>query len=155
MAEDGWNGSYEGQGWRVDDVSLCRGDPIPVLSLVKSVQAAGLPIEPGDAVTYTLVVANSGSADAAGVHITDTLPAGVSGTDLDQYVDVAAGSSVTLHIPVTVGLAAVRGQVIANTAYYVYSSTLACAPAPACTGSGNVTFAVGSQVYLPLILRSF
>ncbi len=56
----------------------------------------------GDSVTYTFFVSNTGTLDATGVRITDTLPAGISGVDLDTTVDLAVGERISFTIPATI-----------------------------------------------------
>ncbi len=153
QATDGWSSSVGDWGWAVDDVGLCRSDPVPALSIQKTVAYTRRPIEPGDRVTYTVVVANSGGADAGGVHVTDALPAHLSGSSLDQTVTVTAHDGVTWTLPVTVALNAPDGPLL-NTAVYSYTSAEYCQPTGVCAGSAQAQFAVGGKfVYLPLILR--
>ncbi len=71
---------------------------------------------PGDTLTYTMAVANDGTADATGVTATDTLPSGVtfvaanthgagtydSATGIWSIGTVASGASATLTITATV-----------------------------------------------------
>ena len=71
---------------------------------------------PGDTLTYTMGVANDGTADATGVTATDTLPSGVTFTAADTHGagtydsatgiwsvgTVASGTSATLTITATV-----------------------------------------------------
>ncbi|MCB0178280.1 MAG: choice-of-anchor D domain-containing protein, partial [Anaerolineae bacterium] len=65
------------------------------LSLAKSVDLLTSPAEPGDPLTYTLVISNSGNEDATAVTVADTLPTGVSGSNLDWTGTVTAGESLT------------------------------------------------------------
>jgi uncharacterized repeat protein (TIGR01451 family) len=66
----------------------------PVLTLSASATSS---VNAGEAVTYTIVYANTGSGDAASVVITDTLPAGIYySTALDQGTGPKP-SSVTLN----------------------------------------------------------
>ncbi|MCB0182829.1 MAG: DUF11 domain-containing protein, partial [Caldilineaceae bacterium] len=58
-------------------------------------------LQVGDAITYTIVVTNSGTVDAAGVVVTDTLPVDVSGSDLSTTVDLAVGDVYSWTIPAT------------------------------------------------------
>ena len=51
-------------------------DGLADLSITKS--ATPNPVVAGQNVTYTVTVANAGPSDAAGVNVTDFLPAGVS-----------------------------------------------------------------------------
>jgi uncharacterized repeat protein (TIGR01451 family) len=91
----------------------------PNLSIIKTVVVSGAqPVQLGDPLTYTIVVANSGAGDAPNTRITDTLPVGVIGSDLDTTVMVTAGASLTFTIKATVALNAPLGVTITNIAYY-------------------------------------
>jgi len=152
FSKDGWTHSGDEAGWSVDDLLLCHSDPAPALTIAKTVTYGRHPIQPGDPVTYTVVVANTGGADATGVHVTDALPAGVSGASLDQTVTITAHDAVTWTIPATV--AAAQGTII-NTAAYTYPSAQYCPPTGLCTDTAQVSFIVNEKtVYLPLVLRN-
>jgi uncharacterized repeat protein (TIGR01451 family) len=125
--------------------------PTPLLSIVKSVATVHTPVLLGDPIIYTVVVANSGNADATNVAVTDALPDGVSGNDLSWTGVVTAGGQMAFTIPAVVTTSeSYYGGTITNTAQY--SSTNA--------GSGfdEAIFTIESQetmyVYLPLVLRS-
>jgi uncharacterized repeat protein (TIGR01451 family) len=91
----------------------------PDLSITKTVAVSGTqPVQLGDPITYTIVVANSGTGDAPNTHITDTLPVGIIGSDLDTTVMVTSGTSLTFTIKATVALNAPLGVTITNIAYY-------------------------------------
>jgi uncharacterized repeat protein (TIGR01451 family) len=91
----------------------------PDLSITKTVAVSGTqPVQLGDPITYTIVVANSGTGDAPNTHITDTLPVGVIGSDLDTTVMVTSGTSLTFTIKAIVALNAPLGVTITNIAYY-------------------------------------
>ncbi len=65
--------------WYLDDVSVdaCGSGPSGAdLSVTKSTTATGT-VHPGDAVPFTIHVANAGPDDASNVTVTDTLPAGL------------------------------------------------------------------------------
>jgi uncharacterized repeat protein (TIGR01451 family) len=107
----------------------------PDLVLTKTV--AGVP-NPGQLITYTIVVANSGGQDATGAFISDTLPSGltfagpvtldptqpaailatsaVSLPNVASNVTITAGESVTVTFPVTVDVGLPHGTTITNTA---------------------------------------
>ncbi|TCO37662.1 putative repeat protein (TIGR01451 family) [Dokdonella fugitiva] len=53
------------------------GGAVPQLSVTKTSDTTG-PLTPGGTVTYTITATNSGSADAAGTLVTDTLPPGIA-----------------------------------------------------------------------------
>ncbi|MGB9889027.1 MAG: isopeptide-forming domain-containing fimbrial protein, partial [Anaerolineae bacterium] len=100
----------------------------PILHLVKSsTDADGAPLRPGDRITYTLVVSNSGNETALGVVVSDTVPvhttyvpgsiAGGDGRDdtnvpllvwtinsLPPNVPVYLTFAVTVNMPLTDGL---------------------------------------------------
>ena len=88
------------------------------LGLKKSVQLSQSPAEPGDAITYTLIISNSGSHNATDVTLQDSLPVGVSGPNLNQTVTVTAGHALTYTLSVTVTAAAGYGVPIINTASF-------------------------------------
>jgi uncharacterized repeat protein (TIGR01451 family) len=91
----------------------------PDLSITKTVVVSGVqPVQLGDPITYTIVVANSGTGDAPNTRITDTLPVGVIGSDLDTTVMVTAGASLTFTIEAVVALNAPLGVTITNIACY-------------------------------------
>jgi uncharacterized repeat protein (TIGR01451 family) len=91
----------------------------PDLSIIKTVVVSGTqPVQLGDPVTYTIVVANNGTGDAPNTRITDTLPVGVIGSDLDTTVMVTAGASLTFTIKAVVALNAPLGVTITNIACY-------------------------------------
>ena len=88
------------------------------LSYAKNAILSHDPAWPGDHITYTIAVRNSGPADAVGVHITDTLPSQVIGPNVDVTYTIAAGDALTLTLPVTLSADAPWGATITNTAYY-------------------------------------
>ena len=92
------------------------------LSLAKSVDLLTSPAEPGDPLTYTLVISNSGNEDATAVTVADTLPTGVSGSNLDWTGTVTAGESLTFTIAATVTDEAGYGAIVLNTATYSHTS---------------------------------
>ena len=89
--------------------------------------------KPGQAVTYTIVISNSGDADATGGVVSDTLPAevsyagpvtldppgaGTTGTPPLLVTDatITAGGRITVTFPVTVNLYLAPDTLITNTA---------------------------------------
>jgi uncharacterized repeat protein (TIGR01451 family) len=97
--------------------------PLPLLAITKTVETAHTPVLLGDAITYTVVMANSGSGDAAGVRVTDTLPVGVTGVDLDWTGTITNGDQVAFTIPALVTTSvAFYGQTVANTAHYTHTT---------------------------------
>lgn len=107
----------------------------PILSLSKSsVNTGGPPLRTGERLTYTLVVSNSGDANATGGLITDHLPdntafapgsviinppdAGDQGAlpNPASNLTIPAGQSVTVTLAVTVNQSLFNGTQIVNTA---------------------------------------
>ncbi len=136
---------------------------LPALRLLKTVATGGDPaqVRLGGIVTYTLVLSNAGAATAAGVALTDTLPAGVAFGDwLAQDsarlappdtitwgpADILADTSITISFTAAVTVSqAFAGQTITNTASF---STV-----DAGHGSSQATFGIKrlSLIYLPLL----
>ncbi|MBN1147026.1 MAG: DUF11 domain-containing protein, partial [Anaerolineales bacterium] len=108
----------------------------PVISIQKSDGLTN--VEPGDTLTYTLQIQNSGSAAATNVVITDVLPAYVTPigatTPVTDTQDgqtlvwnslgpiAAGGGSLTIKIPVQVDIKAPNGEVLSNQATIQYSN---------------------------------
>jgi uncharacterized repeat protein (TIGR01451 family) len=93
------------------------------LTITKTVETTHTPVLLGDAITYTVVIANSGDVDATGVRVTDTLPVGVTGVDLDWTGTVTAADQVAFTVPALVTTsAAFYAQTITNTTYYTHTS---------------------------------
>jgi uncharacterized repeat protein (TIGR01451 family) len=139
----------------------------PGLVLDKSVD--DLTPEPGQRITYTVVVENSGAADATGGMISDTLPSGLSlagpitlepptagvvgvppmlATDLT----IRARERVTVTLPVTVSGSLPTPTRITNVATVVSEQV----PVPE-LGSRTIVVTVDLRpsVYLPLVARAF
>ena len=95
------------------------------LTLTKTVDKDVL--EAGETANFTIIVGNSGEATAKGVHLTDVLPNGLLGTNLDETFDLAAGTSKTFTLATTAS-GAVRGT-ITNTAQVVWNAQTLKAPA--------------------------
>lgn len=129
--------------WRVSDHDLVattfRKPPQPVLSIAKSVALAETPAEPGDVVTYTVVVHNSGAGAALDVLVVDTLPDEVEGDDLMITVDIAAGASYTATLVGVVADDAPLGATIVNTASYTYNGETEMAEASFETGAPTLS----------------
>jgi uncharacterized repeat protein (TIGR01451 family) len=116
---------------------------VPQLTIDKSVAAARVPTWPGDPITYTITLTNNGAVDALGVRITDTLPAGVNGADLDRTVVISAGQQISFILTGTITAAgAPYDGWIVNTAYYSHTSG---------SGQASIDFRVAPIVYLPVI----
>jgi len=118
----------------------------PILSIAKTVETAHDPANPGDSITYTVVVRNDGTADAVDVHIWDTLPEFVLGDDVNITVTIQTSTAYTITIPATLAMDVTRGISIVNTAYY-QSGDL--------SGEASASFAVSAlyRMYLPLMRK--
>lgn len=106
----------------------------PVLLLSKqSVDANGAPLQPGDVLSYVIVVQNAGNAVANAVTVSDSLPAhtgyvpgSIAGGDANSDAalpllswtinTLPPGAPVTLSFAVTVHLPLTNGLVLSNTA---------------------------------------
>lgn len=131
----------------------------PQLAFSKSVSGPTTPA-PGDTLTYTLVVTNSGSVAAVGVRVLDPVPASTTyagalaasaGTGSFDPVNnrvvfdvgsLASGASATLSFAVKVGSLNAGSTVIVNTA------TASAQNAPAVTAAASKT--AGAQPLLTL-----
>jgi uncharacterized repeat protein (TIGR01451 family) len=91
-------------------------------TITKSVAVTHNPALPGDPITYTVVVRNSTATDMSNVRITDTLPIGVVGANLDTTRTITANSAVTLTLPAAVAANVTSGQRITNTAFFSHIS---------------------------------
>ncbi len=129
------------------------------LSVVKT--ASNDTVLPGDTITYTIVVSNSGPADAANVVLTDTLPAGVtfvsassSCAEVGGIVScdlgvIVTGNSVTAIIVVT---APTQTGILTNTV--IVTSNVPDPDLINNTTSVDVEVKVTQHfIYLPLMLR--
>lgn len=116
---------------------LPAGPPQP-LSIVKTVELSQVPVQLGDPITYTVVVANGGDEDALGVQVTDILPDGVIGDDLDWTGTVPAGEQVEFVLPVQVVTdPAYADQTILNTVSYSHTTG---------SGSASVSFRIAGDL---------
>ena len=94
----------------------------PALAITKTVDTPNTPVQRGDAITYTITVANKGKADATDVHVVDTLPQYVDGANLDNMVTITAGQAVAFQIPAVLSDTAPYDTVIANTASFSHTT---------------------------------
>lgn len=144
-----------------DDVTTVSSGPI--LSLQKSaVDANGGLLSPGDTLTYTIVVANSGVSNATGAVISDNTPAnttfvpnsisieptgngtlGAAPPTLVSGVTITAGQRVTVSFAVTVNAGVPDGTDIVNTA----SVTSTEVPTPT-TGTVTVPVRIAPVLHL-------
>ena len=114
----------------------------PALTVTKS-STHPTPLSPGDIITYTIVVGNSGDANATGAVISDTLPAntnfvtssigldppgaGTKGTEppiLASGLTITVGQSVTVTFAVTISKPLTVGTMITNAASVTSTGTL-------------------------------
>ncbi len=142
----------------------------PQLNINKTVVGSGdgaggtMNLPGGKVVTYTIVVANSGSGAASNLRITDTLPAEVA---FESWVtqgsavlpsngaqitwgpwDLAVGEAVTISFRATVtSSSAYAGKTVTNTAEFSANN--------AEPGSDEATFSIktGNVIYLPLVMK--
>jgi uncharacterized repeat protein (TIGR01451 family) len=137
---------------------------LPNLSIGK--YAIPGPVFPGDLLTYTIVVSETGgSVDVTGVQVTDTVPASTiyawggqggtltidTNTAIWSGLTITKGQSINLTFVVTVGQVP-SGTVITNDAYRVVASDQGVT-----TGLGSTVYTTvwepGWKVYLPIIMR--
>jgi uncharacterized repeat protein (TIGR01451 family) len=153
------------------DIGAYESSGFPNLSLTKAVDD-NIP-EPGQRITYTLIVSNSGVGNATSALISDTLPTGltfVGPVTLDppsaamigppptlvSGLTIPSGQSVTVTFPVTVSLGLSSGTIITNTAAVTSVEvstpvtggvviTIAAVPAITVTKTANVSTAQANQ----------
>jgi uncharacterized repeat protein (TIGR01451 family) len=107
---------------------------LPLLSIAKSVAAIHAPVKLGDPITYTIMVTNSGPGNAIAVVISDVLPTGVSGANLNQTINISASQRVSFTIAAVVTNNVVYyGKSITNTVAFSHSSG---------SGSASVAFTI-------------
>ncbi|MFC1976354.1 Calx-beta domain-containing protein, partial [Chloroflexota bacterium] len=116
--------------------------PAPTLAITKIADPSGL-IYPGDSITYTIFVTNSGTVTVTNVLISDSLPAntnfvtgsisldppgvgtvGSAPPTLASDLTITAGQQVTVTFVVTVDTAAAPASVITNMVVVTSSETL-------------------------------
>jgi len=140
------------------DVMVAAVHSAPVLTIGKTSGAAE--VSPGDVLTYTITVHNTGNANATGVVVTDTIPthtafhyAAGGGTRVSNQVQwtglvVPAGGSLVLQFSVTVDRSLSAGTVIVNDEYGV-----CCAEGIAQAGDPVTTSLRWYSVFFPIVLR--
>ena len=146
-----------------DDASFTVVGPPPELAIRKTVTPA-MEVTCHGLVTYTIVVENTGAGDAAGVQVTDTLPAPV---DFVGWVPGGQPAGVTVSNDELTWIATVRarsaitysfvashvgdyGDVVSNEAHFSYTTG---------GSSDEATFTVqsaetGFSAYLPIVVRN-
>ncbi|MBN1995424.1 MAG: PKD domain-containing protein, partial [Anaerolineae bacterium] len=141
---------------------------MPTLTINKTATPPGGTVPAGSSITYQIVVANSGTAPATGVVITDALdsdvgfvtgsivPVGSGPVDTGGGVitfsvaSLGSGVAVTATIQVNV-TAALSGTIIANTATANSHET---APVTSTIVTHQVITTPPGSVYLPIILKN-
>jgi uncharacterized repeat protein (TIGR01451 family) len=143
----------------------------PSLAIHKSSQDAnGGDLVPGDVLSYTIVVANSGAADATSGVISDTLPAhtsfvtdsirlspsdaGTAGTELPTLANdltITAGQSISVTFAVSVDSPLPDQTLITNTASVASNEV----PAPIMSNMIVDTVRGSTSIYLPFIMKDF
>jgi uncharacterized repeat protein (TIGR01451 family) len=116
----------------------CTAGAVTPPTITKSVALTHNPAWPNDPITYTIVLRNSTATDISNVHITDTLPIGVVGANLDTTRTITANSAVTITIPALVAANVSSGQRITNTVFFSHT-----------TGSGQASAAFNVIVLQP------
>ena len=70
----------------------------PKLSVQKSINISRSPVERGDSIIYTLVLANSGQTEAQNVNLIDTLPDYVVGNSLNKTLTIPPNGQIVEQI---------------------------------------------------------
>jgi uncharacterized repeat protein (TIGR01451 family) len=148
----------------VDDVSLnlCEATPQPDVSIVKRV--IGSEFEPGEHITFTLSVANTGSAVATGVIVTDVVPSQVLNLTYANSLPITPTGVYsyvwnvgTLGIGQS-GVITLYGQIDPGLPILVSFSNMATISTPQDTTPGNNTsrVTIGEwEIHLPLVMRDY
>jgi uncharacterized repeat protein (TIGR01451 family) len=106
---------------------------------------------PGATLTYTITVSNAGPDAVTGATVADTLGAGLTGTNLNTTVDLAAGASHTYTLTATV--AASASLSVSNTAT-VTAPASTTDPAAGNNSATDVDNVVGNRP-TPAVLDNF
>ncbi|GHA00616.1 hypothetical protein GCM10008090_06910 [Arenicella chitinivorans] len=110
------HGESDGHAIRMSGFIFCAVDE-PALTVTKTSSAAGTPVNPGDTLTYTIAVNNTGSGTANDVVVSDVLPAGVT------YVAASAEKTYPGFIPGSFTHNFIPFQVFTTTLNQVYDTT--------------------------------
>jgi len=122
----------------------------PDLTITKTVETAHTPVLLGDVVTYTISLSNLGSNDARGFVLTDILPAGLIGNDLEETVDIPAGETVSFVLTATVSTdPSYYGATITNVARFSHISASGQAEASITLEPGTVDIVIDKTVATP------
>ncbi|NJM39977.1 MAG: DUF11 domain-containing protein, partial [Anaerolineae bacterium] len=110
----------------------------PVLSVSKASSAGGA-VQPGQRITYTLTISNSGDADAVGVTLSDILPANTIGANFNvSGITVSANSQMSFTYSITALSPLISGTQIVN------SVSITSPNSNVLTPTATVTDTVGS-----------
>ena len=109
-----------------DQVAINVTSPAKVM-LEKTVDkpADKLTLAPSDNATFTVTVSNVGGSSVKGAKLTDALPAGLTGKDLAETIDLEPGAKRSFQIPVGFAQNVVKpgaSRVIENTAKLEWNS---------------------------------
>lgn len=152
--------SYSGDSNYAGSTASCEPFSVlvpPMLTAVKSSNPPdGSTVQPGDSVTYTITLTNSGEVDATGVTVTDAVPGGTTflsagngGQDMGGTVTwagltVPAGGSTAVSFIVRVEPIDTGGEVISNVASFTNENTPDCGDAATCS-TNTVKLTVASE----------
>ena len=131
------------------DIGFDESSFSPTLAINKTVNPVSL-LTPGETLTYTIVISNSGEAIANNVLISDTLPISVTGTDLFTTATILPNRSVAFTLPAIIATDGPSMMVITNTAFYSHTSGNGQASATVIVRNSELNF----WTYLPLILKN-
>ncbi|MEM7030389.1 MAG: putative Ig domain-containing protein [Chloroflexota bacterium] len=93
------------------------------LSLSKNAALTNNPVQPGDTITYTIVITNNGGT-AENVIVEDILPFGLSGNDLFWSGTITAGETISFTLNATIEPGSLMyDAVITNTVTFTYGAT--------------------------------
>jgi len=139
-------GALQPQGIDVARVTVL----IPTLVVTKTPSAS--PVDPGQSLTYTIVVANTGGASASALWMNDTLPSSVTYSTISptsfrnqhcpsppdcSLAGLSAGASQTYSILVTVKGTAARGTTFVNSLFVNFTDS-----------DGTILWPVSVQAYV-------
>jgi uncharacterized repeat protein (TIGR01451 family) len=96
-------------------------DRLPALVITKTVHLTNDPPTPGEAISYTITVANSGG-QADNVSVQDSLPDALEGDDLTWSGTITEDGTKTFTLTATIALDAGYSTVISNTASFSHVS---------------------------------
>ncbi len=159
--------NHPNEGSSGDGCDIGAYEAQPELSLAKTVFAPTN--SPGDRITYTIVMSNSGDLKATNAAVSDTLddhltfvgPVAInppqnietSGAVTISGITITSKQRVTLTFPVIINTSVETGTIITNTAW-LSSAEIIIPAKPGAGGIPTITVGVTSPgVYLPLIVK--